>query len=222
MKLKEEIERIKSLFTEERLFGNLVEVDNPDKNMDKKIDSDELEDAGGEIGIKQAKEFIRKSGKVTVLDVEDCDVTVESVPHLKCVKDALDDSDFKDMYQLFHQSLTIGCTFQITRVNRILDFEKLSDAITGDYTSSNTKLTITFWERGKYQGEKKTFAIFMEFSTPLTKIEGIGGKTHNNVDWFRLRGSIDDSCNVTNVWMDQIHERTNGTDNLKKQKKIYY
>ena len=225
MNLKEEIERIKSLFTEERMFGNLVrEVENPDKNIDKKIDSSELEDVGGYISIKQAKEFIRKSGKLTVLDVEDCDTTVDNTPHLKCVKEALVDSKFKDMYQLFHQSMTIGCAFQITRFNGILEgIEAFTDAITGDYSVSNTKLTLTIWEKGKYKGNKKTFALLLEFDTPLAKIDGIGDIVTEKVSWVRLRGVLNDSCDINNIWVDQIYSNRgehSGLNNLTKMNRI--
>ncbi len=211
MNLKEEIERIKSLFTEERLFGNIIESTNPDKDNNKKIDSSEFEASGGEINIKQAKEFIRKSGNLTVLDVEDCDSTVNSIPHLKCIKEALDgDSRFKDIYELFLQSKTIGCTFQITRINAYLDNTTLNDIITeGDYNAENTKLTLTLWQKGNYMGEKKTFALLMEFNDPV-KVNGVDAKNFEEVKEIRLRGSLDDSCKITNVWIAELKGNKEG------------
>jgi len=204
MKLKEEIERIKSLFTEERLFGNLIEDDNPDKDNDKKIDYAEFEDAGSEINIKQAKEFIRASGEGTVLDIEDCDTTVKSVPHLKCIKEALDsDSRFKKIYELFKQSETIGCTFQLTRIKAYLDNTTLNGLITGDYIPSNTKLSLTLWQKGRYKGNKKTFALLMEFTKPIEFKLG-NDREYEKVKEVRLRGSLDNNCKIEHVWIAEL------------------
>jgi len=79
--LNEEIKRIKSLFTEDRLFGNLVnEATNPDTSGDGKIDSSEFTASGNEIDTDEAMEFLIASGytftnpndvdeKVTTLDI---------------------------------------------------------------------------------------------------------------------------------------------------------
>jgi len=57
-RLNEEIKRIKSLFSDERLYGNLVNEVGVDLNNDKEIDSDELGLAGGTIDYDEAYEFL--------------------------------------------------------------------------------------------------------------------------------------------------------------------
>jgi hypothetical protein len=59
-KINEEIERIKSLFTEERLYGNLVkeQVTNPDSNGDFVIDTTEFTASGNDITADEAKLFV--------------------------------------------------------------------------------------------------------------------------------------------------------------------
>lgn len=60
-KINEEIKRIKSLFSEERLYGNLVkeQVTNPDSNGDFKIDAAELTASGNIITPEEAKLFVQ-------------------------------------------------------------------------------------------------------------------------------------------------------------------
>ena len=61
--LKEEIKRIKDLFTEGRLYGNMVnEATNPDTNNDGKIDSSEFSASGNEIDTEEGKLFLKGLG----------------------------------------------------------------------------------------------------------------------------------------------------------------
>jgi hypothetical protein len=75
--LNEEIKRIRSLFTEDRLFGNLVnEATNPDTSGDGKIDSSEFTASGDEIDTDEAMEFLIASGyTVTKPNVDDEKIT---------------------------------------------------------------------------------------------------------------------------------------------------
>lgn len=59
--IKEEIERIKSLFTEERLYGNLVkeQVTNPDEDGNFVIDAAEFTASGSDITADEAKLFVQ-------------------------------------------------------------------------------------------------------------------------------------------------------------------
>lgn len=58
--LKEEIKRIKDLFTESRLYGNILnESTNPDTNNDGKINKTEFEASGEEIDGDEAKLFLK-------------------------------------------------------------------------------------------------------------------------------------------------------------------
>jgi len=59
--INEEIKRIKTLFTEERLYGNLVEATNPDVNADGVIDATEFDDSGNEIDRVEAEMFLTSS-----------------------------------------------------------------------------------------------------------------------------------------------------------------
>lgn len=214
MSLKEEIKRIKSLFTEERLFGNLVEGENPDTDEDGKIDSEEFKDTGNTISVDDAQEFLKKSAGLTYFDDKDCDQVVEDTPHLKCVKDAFDSVAYlKDEDQTFFQSSDTGCAIQITRLNAIFDFQPLIDLIydSSQYTASNTNLTITFWERGKYKSETKTFAIYLQFNTPLTNFYTFdkSGKQIDNekISAIRLRGGLKDDCTIKNLWYTEIETK---------------
>ena len=61
--IKEEINRIKSLFTEERLYGNLSEQDiNPDTDGNEKISSTEFTAIGRDMTKGDAAEFLRDMG----------------------------------------------------------------------------------------------------------------------------------------------------------------
>ena len=57
--LKEEIKRIKELFGDERLYGNLITETNPDTNADGKIDKDEFGVSGEEIDADEAALFLQ-------------------------------------------------------------------------------------------------------------------------------------------------------------------
>lgn len=61
--ISEEIKRIKTLFTEERLYGNLVEATNPDSDLDGVIDATEFSDSGNEIDRVEAELFLTSSDK---------------------------------------------------------------------------------------------------------------------------------------------------------------
>ena len=58
-RLKEEVERIKNLFTEERLYGNLISEGNPDTNSDGVIDGDEFTASGSDINTDEASAFLK-------------------------------------------------------------------------------------------------------------------------------------------------------------------
>lgn len=90
--LNEEIKRIKSLFTEDRLFGNLVnEATNPDTSGDGKIDSSEFTASGDEIDTDEAMEFLIASGyTVTKPNVDDEKITTLDI----CSKK----TNMKDIY----------------------------------------------------------------------------------------------------------------------------
>tara|TARA_B100001287_G_scaffold271334_2_gene271466 strand:- start:923 stop:1780 length:858 start_codon:yes stop_codon:yes gene_type:complete len=61
--ISEEIKRIKTLFTEERLYGNLVEATNPDTNNDNVIDATEFTASGNEIDRVEAELFLTSNSK---------------------------------------------------------------------------------------------------------------------------------------------------------------
>ena len=61
--ISEEIKRIKTLFTEERLYGNLVEATNPDTNNDEVIDATEFTASGNEIDRVEAELFLTSNSK---------------------------------------------------------------------------------------------------------------------------------------------------------------
>ena len=61
--INEEIKRIKTLFTEERLYGNLVEATNPDSDLDGIINATEFTASGNEIDRVEAEMFLTSSSK---------------------------------------------------------------------------------------------------------------------------------------------------------------
>ena len=70
--IREEIKRIKTLFTEERLYGNLVEATNPDANEDGVIDATEFAASGNEIDRVEAELFLTSSSKPNANLVDYC------------------------------------------------------------------------------------------------------------------------------------------------------
>ena len=58
--INEEVKRMKSLFTKERLYGNLVseQVTNPDTNGDNIIDTQEFQNSGNEISKEEGLKFV--------------------------------------------------------------------------------------------------------------------------------------------------------------------
>ena len=71
-KLNEQISRIKSLFGNSRLYGNIInEQGNPDTNGDKVIDSSEFTASGDEIDEPEAKSFLQSLGYVIKGDTKD-------------------------------------------------------------------------------------------------------------------------------------------------------
>lgn len=221
MNLKEEINRIKSLFTEERLYGNLVNetAENPDKDGNKVISKAEFKDTGFEITPEEAMEFIDSSSDKKILRIEDCDTVIENTGHLKCVKEAFDDSSvWEGREQIFKQSASVGCAIQMTRVNAYLDvnFMKTIFDNKSEYNPTNTLSTLTFWQFGRYKGLQKTFALLMEFKDPIPKcVYFDSGKsmTVTDVKFIRLRGGMNDSCDITDLYMDQV-EHSKGVNNL--------
>lgn len=72
IKLNEQISRIKSLFGNSRLYGNIInEQGNPDTNGDKVIDSSEFTASGDEIDEPEAKSFLQSLGYVIKGDTKD-------------------------------------------------------------------------------------------------------------------------------------------------------
>ena len=133
MNLKEEIKRIKSLFSEERLYGNLVTETNPDTDNDGKISGKEFRDSGSEINRDEAIKFIKAKGGVSIFNVEDCDEVIDNTPHLKCVEEAFEESTtLKDDYVPFHQSRSAGCAIQVTNKKAILDNSIIKSLIYDD------------------------------------------------------------------------------------------
>ena len=70
--ISEEIKRIKTLFTEERLYGNLVEATNPDTDLDGVIDATEFTASGNEIDRVEAELFLTSSSKPNANLVDYC------------------------------------------------------------------------------------------------------------------------------------------------------
>ena len=107
--LKEEILRIKSLFNDDRLYGNLIkEAYAEDTDGDGNIDKDEAMDFLYDQGFN-----ILKGGSSSK---DTCDTDVDSIPHLKCVKKILDDNSID--YDVYKQGTLEGCVILVTIKNK--------------------------------------------------------------------------------------------------------
>lgn len=172
--INEQIERIKSLFTEERLYGNLINegcTSCSEQEME-----DELESKGYSV---------YKRGKTDA----NCLTTVNSTPHLKCVKDFFDgDSNYSGKYEAFEWKR--GCVLHVELSGKKLPF----------YSSlPNSNISITIFEKGTWKGKEKTFVITVKFSTPFDKpnpVTGFWDKGYDGIKKVQIRGELDDNCKI--------------------------
>ena len=180
--IKEEIERIKSLFTEERLYGNLISEDCDSCSETDMVD--ELKDKGYSV--------YNKSKGVTSAD---CDSTVSSTPHLSCVKTILDDLGL-DKYQII--KWRTGCIIFLPKTSGKFEL----------YSGQPMSLNITFFENGTFKGENKTFLIELTFddNIDVSKFVGYMDKDRYNIKYIQIRGIYDDSCNITNLYYTRIKD----------------
>jgi hypothetical protein len=114
--IKEEVERIKSLFTEERLYGNIInEAVNPDSNKDDKIDADEFAAADNEITPDEAYEFLGgEEGLVDMLQKKNSYIRKTSSGDDMCLRKG---SGLKTAYDLLKSNNRIG--FQMNPSSKI-------------------------------------------------------------------------------------------------------
>ena len=181
--INEEIERIKSLFTEDRLYGNLINescASCTEQEME-----DELESKGYSV---------YKRGKTD----SDCLTTIGSTPHLKCVKAFFDgDSDWSGNYEVFEWKN--GCVIHGVISNKALPFA----------STRKGKIILTVYEKGTFMSNQKTFAITLEVNTPfdLPKTTHFTEKNYEGIKKFQIRGIIDDSCNIKDLYMVMIEDK---------------
>jgi hypothetical protein len=84
--IKEEIKRIKSLFSDDRLYGNILnEATNPDSDKDGKIDATEFSSSGDEIDSAEAELFLKDLGISLDKDVESTTDLCMQSPNMKSI-----------------------------------------------------------------------------------------------------------------------------------------
>lgn len=182
--IKEQIERIKSLFTEERLYGNLI---NESCGCSVEEMEDELESEGYSV---------YKRGKTD----SNCKTTVNATPHLKCIKTFFDgNTDYKNKYEMFEWKR--GCVINVKVEGK--KFAAYS-------TKGSTNIFITVFENGTFQGEKKTFVITIKFDTPFDMAgskEGLMDKAREGIEEIEIRGVMDDDCNIKDLKTVKITDK---------------
>lgn len=163
-KINEEIKRIKSLFSEERLYGNLVkeQVTNPDSNGDFKIDAAELTASGNIITPEEAKLFVQS------YQVANPTKNTE-VGH--CINQKVIKTISTDYPSLTDGTLNYGITSQ---GGLCYLYANNRDTVSSTYAAQITKLE--FW-----QNDWVTF--YATFGTPIDLSSKDGYRKTFNPEW---------------------------------------
>ena len=215
--INEEIERIRSLFTEERLYGNLI----------KEHDCTDL-DAAIERVKKSPKHTVYKtSGGKIISDTCKSEIALATAGssqfHLKCVKQLFDDLNLS--YEIFKQGPTEGCVIHVNSYNKKMKWRfenKSRKDVSGEGWSLDPKTkvdhSITFWENGSYAETKsgdiliQSFAIKVTYSPPLKLNEydrdfykGLFklNLEPEEIEEIIIRGAIDDDCKITDMYINK-------------------
>ena len=182
--LQEEIKRIKDLFTEEKLYGNSINegcTSCTAAEMEEELEKD---------GYSVYKRGTTSSA---------CDSTINTTPHLKCVKDWFDtDSNFKNTYQIFPWKQ--GCVIHVVINGKKLPFLT---------NRGKSNLLITFFEKGTFKGENKAFAITVTFDTPFdlpNPVKHFTEKPYTGIEKIQIRGVYDDNCKIKSLWMVMVKD----------------
>jgi hypothetical protein len=187
--LNEEILRIKSLFNNGRLYGNLIEEQYAtDTDGDGNIDADEATLFLYDQGYK-----VLKGGSSSN---DTCKTDIDTIAHLKCVKDILESKNID--YDVYKQGELEGCVILVTVKGKKLGWLK---------NKPLSNITFSFWEKGHYKGEDHTFAIDVYFKTEIDHVDPSkfwGPKKVEKVRNVVFRGSYGDDCKVEKMWTSEI------------------
>jgi len=196
--INEEILRIKSLFGEERLYGNLVEAEC--KGCTNNAMRDTLRKKGYKVYERDVSDDTHHSG--------DCGDKTDSIPWMKCVKKLLGDMESTlGTYNIIENDANGGCIIHISGINLIHDM----------FADVSAWSSFTIWEKRDPEGHAQTFALKMVFKKPIGELKFNFNDEHNatiqfdrggmgkNVVSITMRGSLDSSCNIKNLRFGEVN-----------------
>jgi len=187
--INEEIERIKSLFSDNRLYGNLVNEACTEREAKDKL--------------KSLNYGVFKKGETG----SGCDI--DSITHLKCVNRLLlaagipagDITIFKD------KATYGGCVIVV---------EKKIKSLAG-HAQLKGDMILAFYQKGNFKFKDKTFALRVTFDDEFNSrsIKDVSGDLLEDISQYTYRGYYGDDCkNLKMFLVDAIH---GGSDKVKTE-----
>ena len=206
MSINNEIKRIKSLFTDERMYGNLINESCSCSDADM---VDELSDT----------HYVTKKDPNQVAN-KNCINNIENT-WLKCVKDSYDSASITD-YEIFDYN-NGGCSI-------IYEFnsKNVEDMVWG-VSLTPVQGVVQFWEKGNFDGNEKTFvAKWYSRGAKLDKnvmvdFRSEGGNkniwvTTGDIKGYTIRGSVDGNCKITSAFITNVYQTSGGEKKIRKIK----
>lgn len=202
--IKEEINRIKELFSDDNLYGNLI------------TESCACSDGDMIDELKDDYIIVKKSSSST------CESKIDDIPWLKCVKDGLNNAG--KSFNVFEQDGACSIYYDAKGkefvINGIDNWIPTPGAL-------HKKALLQFWEDGTFKGENNTFAVLVEWTRPIATTRDYeyvsnGDRKQFYVEWptiskIILRGSVDDNCKIKQLFITEII----GGSGRKKKKMVH-
>lgn len=202
--IKEEINRIKELFSDDNLYGNLI------------TESCACSDGDMIDELKDDYLIVAKSSSST------CDSKIDSIPWLKCVKDGLNAAG--KSFNVFEQDGACSIGFDGKSNEFVINGIDNWIPTPG---SLHKRATLQFWDEGTFKGENNTFAVLVEWTRAMATTRDYeyisdGEKKQFYVEWptitkIILRGSVDDNCKIKQLFITEIV----GGSGKKKKKMVH-
>tara|TARA_R100000697_G_scaffold65520_1_gene78255 strand:- start:1941 stop:2621 length:681 start_codon:yes stop_codon:yes gene_type:complete len=202
--IKEEISRIKELFSDDNLYGNLI------------TESCACSDGDMIDELKDDYIIVKKSSSST------CESKIDDIPWLKCVKDGLNAAG--KSFNVFEQDG--ACSIYYDAKGKEFNLSGIEDW-SPTKGGMHKQALLQFWEDGTFKGEDNTFAILVEWMGAIPNKTTYKYVTDGDEKFLHiafpmmkkitLRGTVDNNCKIKKVYITEIVNERN-----KKFKKMIH